>query len=72
MPYWQALKRLIDSVISEKKGSNPINPLFRAKVDEIISKPVEELRKMKETIDTTLMGRGASNDAFWSCVKQKI
>jgi hypothetical protein len=27
---------------------------------------------MKETIDSTLMGRGGSNDAFWGCVKQKI
>lgn len=59
-------------VLQEKKGENAINPAFRSKVDEIISKPNDELEKMKFTIEESYLGRGNASDSFWNCVKQKI
>lgn len=70
--YWKALRVLAETVLADKRGTNAINPVFRAKVEDIISKPVDELNKMLVTIETTLLGRGGSGDSFWSCVKQKI
>jgi hypothetical protein len=41
---------LATAVLCDKKGENVINPAFVPKVEEILSKPEDELVKMKETI----------------------
>lgn len=70
--YWGTLRGLAGVVLEEKEGQGAVNPAFRAKVDDILSKPNRELEAMKQTIETTLMGRGGTGDAFWTHVKHKI
>ena len=45
--FWKALRVLSLAVLGEKKGENVINPAFASKVEDILSKPHEELVKMK-------------------------
>ena len=70
--YWLSLRVLAEALITNKRGENVINEAFRAKVDEILNKPEEELEKMEKMIDSTLSGRGGSNDGFWRSVKTKL
>lgn len=70
--YWKSLRVLINAVIAEKKGQNVINEAFRAKVNDIINKPYDELLKMEIIIQGTLSNRGGSSDTFWTTVKNKI
>ncbi len=37
--FWRALRMLTEAVLAEKRGENVINPAFRVKVEEILSKP---------------------------------
>jgi hypothetical protein len=70
--FWKGLRVLVGAVLADKRGESVISESFLPKVNEIISKPYQELLKMEEAIAATLANRGGSSDAFWNYVKNKI
>jgi hypothetical protein len=70
--YWRSLHSLVIAILAEKTGESAISEAFRAKVDDILAKPHDELLKMQTAIQTTLASRGGSGEAFWKTVQRKI